>query len=360
MTIKDDARQFLFDLLNTPSPSGFEAEGQKKWVSYVRASADEVDCDAYGSAWATLRGSSGDAGPSVMIEAHADEIGYMVRFVTEEGFLHVTRIGGADRAVARGKRVDVLGSKGTVSGVIGITATHLRDSKDEKVPELHELYVDIGASSRDEVAELGVRVGHPVILADSVEERMPGKLTGRALDNRIGGFIIAEVFKRVAAGDRPAATLHAVNSVQEEIGGHGARMMAFRLHPSVCVVLDVTHATDSPGIDKTKFGEVKLGDGPTISHGHANHVKVVERLEQVAAAREIPLQHESVSLYTGTDTDGIFNVKTGVPSALVSLPMRYMHSPVETVDLRDIERCIDLLAAFVESVKKDDAFRIEV
>jgi endoglucanase len=358
--ISERSRSFLLDLLNAPSPSGFESEGQRRWVSYVRQFADAVESDSYGTAWALRRGKSGDASPSVMIEAHADEIGYMVNFITDEGFLHVNRIGGSDRATARGKRVRVLGSSGPVPGVIGNTAIHIRDTKDEKVPELHQLFVDVGASSRDEVQKLGIRVGHPIVHAESVEELMPGKLTGRALDNRIGGFIIAEALRLLAAEERSAATVYAVNSVQEEIGGHGAKMVAYRLRPAVAVVVDVTHATDSPGIEKPKHGEVKLGGGPSLTHGRANHPAVVARLEAAAAEREIPLQHEASSQYTGTDMDDIFNTRSGVPSALVSLPMRYMHSTVETVDLKDVERCIELLAAFVRSVKGEDRFRVEV
>ena len=358
--MREEAKAFLFDLLNTPSPSGFESEGQRKWVSHVREVADSVDIDAYGSAWATRLGAAGKSSPSIMLEAHADEIGFMVNYVTDDGYLHLTRIGGSDRATARGKRVRVLGSKGPVDGLIGNTAIHIRDTRNEKVPELHELFVDVGMSSRDEVTEKGIRVGHPIVFTDSVEELLPDMLTGRALDNRLGGFIIAEVLRRVAANDRSAATLHVVNCVQEEIGGHGAKMMAYRLHPTVAVVLDVTHATDSPGIDKPKFGDIKLGGGPSVSHGHANHPKVVERLEAAAEKAEIPLQHEATSLYTGTDTDDIFNAKTGVPSALVSLPMRYMHSTVETVRFKDVEACVELLAAFVRSVSTDDSFALDI
>lgn len=354
------AKEFLFDLLNTPSPSGFETPGQRKWSAYVRPAADSVQSDAYGSAWATRQGADGESSPSVMIEAHADEIGFMVNHVSDEGFLHVTRIGGSDRATARGKRVDVLTGGGPVPGVIGNTAPHIRSTRGEKVPELHELFVDVGAASRDNVEELGIRVGHPIVYADAVEERMPGKLTGRALDNRVGSFIIAEVLHRIAAGTRIPATLHAANCVQEEIGGHGAKMLAYRLRPTVAVVLDVTHATDSPGIDKTKYGEIKLGGGPTVCHGHANHVRVVERLEEVAAASEIALQHEACSLYTGTDTDDIFIARTGVPSALVSLPMRYMHSTIETVDLHVVEQTIDMLTAFVRSVQESDGFNLDL
>ena len=358
--MNDSARSFLFDLLNTPSPSGFESAGQQKWSQYVNNIADSVESDTYGTAWATLKGQGGDASPSVMIEAHADEIGFMVNHISEEGYLYITRIGGSDRATSRGKRVQVMGSKGPIAGVIGNTAIHIRDTKNEKIPELHELFVDIGVDNIKEVEERGIRVGHPIVFADSVEELLPGKLTGRALDNRIGSFIIAEVLQIVAAGDSIPATLYAVNAVQEEIGGHGAKMIAYRLKPTVAVVLDVTHATDSPGIEKTKHGSIKMGAGPSITHGMANHVKVVERLQEVATDSEIPIQHEATSSFTGTDTDDIFNTRSGVPTALISLPMRYMHSTIETVDLKDVEECIKLLTAFVRSVGVDDKFQVEV
>ena len=358
--MNETAKTFLFDLLNTPSPIGFETAGQRKWAAYVRPYADAVESDSYGSAWATLHGTAGDDGLRLMFEAHADEIGFMVNHITEKGFLTVVPLGGSDRAIARGRRVRVLGDHGEVPGVIGITAIHMRDKKDEKIPEWHAMYVDIGASSKDEVTERGVRVGHPVVFAESVEEMMPGRLVGRALDNRIGGFIIAQVVARLAEAERPAATLYAVNAVQEEIGGHGAQMVAYRLAPDVAVVLDVTHATDTPGLKQAQHGDVKLGAGPALAHGAANHPRVVERLIEAASTADIPVQHEATARATGTDTDSIFTTRSGVPSALVSLPMRYMHSTIETVALEDVERCIELLTAFARSIKKDDVFRAEI
>ena len=353
----ETARRFLFDLLDTPSPSGFEAAGQRLWVDHVRGVADAVEHDAYGSAWALRRGRAET--PRLMIEAHADEIGFMVNYVTEEGFLHLNRIGGADRTIAPARRVQVLGERGAVPGVIGHTAIHLRDQKDEKVPEVHDLFIDIGAAHRDEVAARGIRVGHPVVFAESVEELRPGRLIGRALDNRIGGFIIARVLARLAAAAaRPEATVYAVNAVQEEIGGHGASMVAYRLQPHLAIVLDVTHATDTPGIKKAQHGSVRLGDGPTVTHGTANHPHVVGRLMEVAAQEGIPLQHEASSRCTGTDTDAIFISQAGIPSALVSLPMRYMHSTVEMVDLEDVEHCIALLTAFARSIQPEETFRM--
>jgi len=359
MPISTDDRAFLFDLLRTPSPTGFEAPGQRLWAARAAPLADRMDSDAYGNAWATKDGKK-DA-PTVLLEAHADEIGFAIKYVTDDGFLRVDRIGGSDHAIARARRVVFLGSKGPVPGVLGNTAIHLRPrGEDDKPPKLEELFVDVGASSRDEVADLGLRVGHPAVYADSVEMLTENRVMGRALDNRLGGFVLTQVLAALKTGKRPAATTVALNAVQEEIGGNGARMAAYAIEPDVAVVLDVTHATDSPGIEKAKHGDVKLGGGPTITHGTVNHPAVVERLIEVAEAEDIPLQHESSSRYSGTDTDVIFTTKRGVPSALVSIPMRYMHSTVETVDLGDVEHTVRLLEAFVRSVRADDTFRTTV
>lgn len=353
------SKAFLLDLLSTPSPTGFESRGQRKWTAYARQFADSVNSDAYGSAWATLEGDAN--GRRIMFEAHADEIGYMVRYVSAEGFIYVDRIGGSDAATARGRRVDILGDKGTVRGVIGNIAIHIRNRDDEKVPKVHQLAIDIGASSAKEVAKAGIRVGHPAVYADGVEELGTNKLCGRALDNRIGGFIIAEVIARLSKRKaRLPSTIYAVNAVQEEIGGNGAAMISNRLMPDVAIVLDVTHATDTPQVDEKKHGAVSLGGGPTLTHGAANHIEVVKRLIDIAEKRGIAVQHEAASRTTGTDADVIFTQQSGIPSALVSLPLRYMHSVVEMAHLDDVENTIQLLVAFAESVKTKDEFRVKV
>lgn len=356
-------RTFLFDLLQTPSPTGFEAPGQRKWAAFTRKHADRVESDAYGTAWATLDGKSKQA-PTIMIEAHADEIGYMVKQVTSEGFLRLDRIGGSDAATARGRRLDIFGDNGTVRGIIGNTAIHMRNDPgaQEKAPKPEQLYVDIGATSAKQVEEAGIRVGHAAVYADGPEEFGKNKLSGRALDNRIGGFIIARVIAELTSKNqpRPPATCVAVNAVQEEIGGYGAKMVAYRLMPDLCLVLDVTHATDTPGIDQARHGEVTLGGGPTLTHGTGNHIAVVKRLQEVAKKAGIPIQHEASSRATGTDTDSIYHMNEGIPSALISLPMRYMHSVVETVDLEDVEKVISLMTAFIRSVKVSDRFSVKI
>jgi len=357
-----NAKAFLLDLLNTPSPTGFEIAGQRKWAGYVRSFADRVENDAYGTAWATLEGRAKQP-KRIMLEAHADEIGFIVKQVMKDGFLRIDRIGGSDTATARGRRLEILGDKGSVRGIIGNTAIHLRKDSlgDEKAPKIHELYVDVGASNPEEVANLGIRVGHPAVYVDQAEELGGHYLVSRALDNRMGGFIISQVLANLSQRrDQLQSTLHVVNAVQEEIGGHGAKMVAHRLMPDVCIVLDVTHATDTPGIDQAQHGEVKLGGGPSVTHGTCNHPNVVRRLLEVAGRLGIPIQHESSSRYSGTDTDVIFETREGIPSALVSLPLRYMHSVVEMADLNDVQKVIDLLTGFVESIAETDEFGVKL
>jgi endoglucanase len=330
------AKAFLHQLLGTPSPTGFEIGGQRVWAGYVKAFSDRVENDAYGSAWAVLEGKSP---VKLMLEAHADEIGYMVKHITKEGFIHVDRIGGSDYATARGRKLIFQGENGPVKGIIGNTAIH------------------IGADSDKEVAKLGLRVGHPAVYADSLEEFGEGRLCGRAIDNRMGGFIIAEVMRRLHKQKaKLPVTVIAANCVQEEIGGYGARMVTYRLQPDVAICLDVTHATDTPGIEKAKHGSVKLGAGPSVTHGTACHPLVVKKIEKVADKEKIPLQHESSSRYSGTDTDSMYHIRSGTPCALVSLPLRYMHSVVELVDLKDVEHVIQLLTAFALNMKPDETF----
>jgi putative aminopeptidase FrvX len=354
--MKKDDREFLYKLLETPSPTGFEMAGQTVWANWIKTYASDVRCDSYGSTWATLPGKSERI---IMLESHADEIGYMIKHIDEQGFLRLDRVGGSDAATARGRRLTILGDKGCVSGIIGNTAIHLRrdEAGAEKAPAVHDLWVDVGAANAAEVATLGLRVGHPAVYQDGPLELANKRLVSRALDNRIGGYIIAQVMKRLAtAKKKPDFTMICLNAVQEEIGGNGAMMATYRLKPDACICIDVTHATDTPGIDVTKFGSVKLGAGPTVCHGSANHPHVVQRLIDVAKKSKLAIQHEASSRFTGTDTDTIFQSREGIPSALVSLPIRCMHSVVETAHLDDIRDTIDLLTDFVLSLSDKDTF----
>ena len=348
----------LLDILATPSPSGWEKAGQSKWIAMLREVSDRVETDAYGNAWAELEGSDKSA-PRVMLEAHSDEIGFIVRHIDDKGFLSIGPIGGSDRTLAAARRISIFGSKGIVDGIIGNTAIHLRKSDKDKIPEWKDHFVDVGAKSAAEATELGLRVGNPAIFESTSAEFHGGHLVGRALDNRIGGFILALVLENLhAEKSRPRATTFAVNCVQEEIGSHGAKMAAHRIGPSVALIFDVTHATDTPGIDVKEHGLVELGKGPALSHGAANHPLVVARLIDVAANHNIPLQHEAISRSTSTDADVIYTSLDGIPCALISVPLRYMHSPVETVALEDIEAAARLAAGFIASLSAKDTFHI--
>ncbi len=349
-------KSFLFELLETPSPTGFEMPGQRVWAKYVKKIADDVQCDAYGSTWATLKGRTKKI---IMLEAHADEIGYMIKHITKDGFLYLDRVGGSDAATGRGRRLQILGDKGIIEGIIGNTAIHLRRDviSNEKAPKVHELWVDVGAESAEDVAKMGLRVGHPAVYEDGPMDLGKNRLVSRAVDNRIGGFIIAQAMKKLAAAKvKPYYTVVCLNAVQEEIGGYGAKMATHRLQPDVCLCTDVTHATDTPGLSHPMYGKVTLGGGPSVTHGTASHPMVVDRLLEVSKKSKIPLQHEASSRFTGTDTDSIYHSREGVPSALVSLPLRCMHSVVEMADYGDVEQTINLMAGFVSSLTSKDRF----
>lgn len=346
----------LLEILEIPSPSGWEKPGQSRWIDLVRGVSDRVESDTYGNAWAVLEGSS-DGAPRAMLEAHADEIGFIVRHIDEKGFLAIGPIGGSDRTLAPARKISIFGAKGIVPGIIGNTAIHLRDTSKDKTPDWKDLFVDIGANSAKEVAERGIRVGTPAIFDAGAAEFAGGRIVGRALDNRVGGFVLALVLEELFP-NRPPATTVAVNCVQEEIGSHGARMVAHRINPAVALVFDVTHATDTPGIAVKEHGQIGLGDGPALSHGAANHPLVVERLLEVAEARQIPVQHEAISRSTRTDADVIYTTRDGIPCALISIPLRYMHSPVETAAYSDIQAAARLAAGFVDSLTADDSFRL--
>jgi len=351
-------KAILLDILATPSPSGWEKAGQSKWMDMVRGVSDRVRSDAYGNAWAELDGASKSA-PRVMIEAHSDEIGFIVRHIDEKGFLSLGPIGGSDRTLAAARRISIFGSKGVVSGVIGNTAIHLRNTDKDKIPEWKDHFADVGARSAAEVAKLGIRVGNPAIFESAATEFHGDHIIGRALDNRIGGFVLALTLEKLnALKNRPKATTLAVNCVQEELGSHGAKMVAHHLAPSVAIIFDVTHATDTPGIPAKEHGLVELGKGPTLAHGAANHPLVVERLTTIADKQKIPLQHEAISRSTRTDADVIYTALDGIPSALISIPLRYMHSPVEMVSMKDVGEAARLAAEFIASLSDKDTFRV--
>ena len=347
---------FLKKILETPSPTGMEIEAQRIWAKYIAPYTDTQECDAYGSTWATIRSKRKNA-PTLMLDAHADEIGFSIRYITDDGFAHVERLGGSDVAIARGRRLRFFGSKGEVMGVIGNTAIHIRDDEG-KAPKLWDLYVDFGCRNRAEVEALGLRVGDRAVYCDGPLMLNNGaRLVCRALDDRLCGFILAETARTLKERKiSPAWNIVFANTVQEEVGCIGAGMLTYRLAPDAAICLDVTHATDTPGLSSTRYGEVKLGLGPSLCIGPACHPKINARLEQVAEQGSLPLQRETSGRTTGTNTDSIFRSRTGVPSTNLSLPLRYMHSPVETADMGDVQATIDLLVAFIASLEVSDSF----
>lgn len=349
-------KQFLETLLKTPSPTGFETAGQACWMEHIAPYSQSLEKDAYGSAWATRKGTSE---LSLLLESHVDEIGYMIKYISDKGFIYIDLVGGSDVATSRGKRLHFLGDKGMVLGVIGNTAIHLREDRaNEKSPKIYEVWVDIGANSKEEVLATGLRVGHPAVYVEEptwigTGDNKDQLLVSRAIDNRISGYILQQVFKKLSEENiTPYYNLIALNAVQEEIGGYGAQMASYKLHPDACLCFDVTHATDTPGIKQEQHGEVTLGGGPSLTHGTANHPAIVQQLISTADKANITIQHESSSRCSGTDTDSIYPNRGGIPSALVSIPLRNMHSTVETVNMQDVEATIQLLLAFIQGTNE--------
>jgi endoglucanase len=356
--MREQSLDFLRTLVNTPSPTGHEVRGQRVWLDYAGRFAEETFSDAYGNCVAVLNKSGS---PRLMLAAHADEIAMTVNFISDEGFIYVRKMGGVDAAITKAQRVIIHSRNGAVKGVVGNVAPHLmREEKDPKPPKIHDLFIDIGAGSRKEAEKL-VQIGDPITLADEFDLLRNDLAVARAFDNRIGTFAVVEALRLLKESKvKLHAEICAVSNVQEEVGLLGARQIAYSLKPDVALVVDVTHATDYPTVSKTQHGDVKIGRGPVITHGGCNHPEVVTRIEAVARAKKISLQHGAMSSNSGTDTDVIFWTRGGIASALVSLPNRYMHSPVEVVSLKDLEKIPELLAAFAQSLKADEQFKVKI
>ena len=356
--MRETSLNFLRQLVNTPSPVGHETRGQRVWLDYAKQFADETFSDAYGNCVA-VRNKGGS--PRIMLAAHADEIAMAVNYIDDNGYLYVRRMGGVDAASTKAQRIVIHTRQGPVKGVVGNVAPHLMKLEgDPKPPKIHDLFIDIGVSKRSEAEKL-VRIGDPITLAGEFDILRGDLAVARAFDNRIGTFAVAEALRLLTESKlKLHAEVCAVSNVQEEVGLLGARQIAYSLKPDIALVVDVTHATDYPTVSKTQYGDIKIGGGPAITHGGCNHPDVVARIEAVAKANKLPLQHEAMSSTSGTDTDVIFWTRGGIASALISLPNRYMHSPVEVVSLKDLEQIPQLLAAFVQSVKKGERFKVKI
>lgn len=341
--LSDDALAFLADYINNPSPVGFEAGGQRLWLDYISEFVDETFTDPYGTAVGVVNPGQDF---KVVIEAHADEISWFVNYITADGLIYLKRNGGVDHQIAPSQRVWIHGKNGLVKAVFGWPAIHTRlgGGDKEQQPKTENLWLDCGARSKQEVADLGIHVGAVVTYQDGFDQLANGYMIGRAFDNRIGGFMIAQVARLLRENRKKLPfSLYVVNAVQEEIGLRGAEMIARRIKPDVAIITDVTHDTSTPMINKMIEGETFCGKGPSLSFGPAVHNKLLQVVQDVAAGAGIPVQLRAVSRSTGTDTDSFAYANDGCPSVLISIPLRYMHTTVEMLHRDDIEQTIRLM-----------------
>jgi len=346
--MREASYEFLKSLLSTPGPSGYERAAAEIWRAEAGEFA-EVRGDRMGNSFATLNGGGA---PRVMLSGHIDEIGLMVTHVEEGGLLRFQGVGGWDPQVLVGQRVLVQTMNGVVPGVIGKKAIHVMEADErKKVSEIKSLWIDIGAKDGDE-AKGRVRVGDVAVVDQDVLELPNGRIASRSLDNRMGAFVVLEALRLLSEGESLAAEVVAVASVQEEIGLYGARGAAFGLDPDVAIAVDVTHATDTPGIPKNEHGDHSLGSGPVITRAANLSPLVTDGLIDIAEGEGIPYTLEADSRSTSTDADAIQFTRAGIATGLVSAPNRYMHSPNEIVALEDLENCARLIAAYVKGLKQ--------
>lgn len=349
------SKEFLFRYLNNPSPTGFEASGQQIWLDYIRPYVQDYTVDVYGSVVGVINPK---ATYKVVIEAHADEISWFVNYITDDGYIYVRRNGGSDHQIAPSKRVNIHTEKGIVKGVFGWPAIHVRDIAKEEAPSLKNIFIDVGAENKKEVEAMGVHVGCVITFEDELMELNRRWLVGRALDNRIGGYMIAEVARRFSENKKKLPFgLYIVNAVQEEIGLRGAEMISRRIKPDLAICTDVTHDTQSPMYNKKDSGNQKCGMGPVLCYGPAVQNNVLKMIIETAQKRKIPFQRQAVSRSTGTDTDSFAYSAEGVASALISLPLKYMHTTVEMVHKDDIDNVINLIYEVLLQVKSGQDFR---
>jgi putative aminopeptidase FrvX len=352
------SRDFLFRYLNNFSPTGHESSGQKIWMEYLKSYVDEFIQDTYGTCVGVIHPSvKGGRDYKVVIEAHADEISWIVHHITKDGFIYVRRNGGSDHQIAPSKRVLIHTSKGHVPAVFGWPAIHTREPGKEENPNLKNIFLDCGCSSAKEVEKLGVHIGCIVTFNEELMELGKNFLCGRALDNRIGGFMIAQVARTLREKKITLPySLYIVNSVQEEVGLRGAEMIARKLRPDVAIITDVCHDTSTPMMNKIQSGDIACGKGPVLSYAPAVHNKLLDLIISAAEKNKIPFQRLAESRSTGTDTDAFAYANEGIPSALISLPLRYMHTTVETVHKKDIENLIALMVYSLRQIRYKQSF----
>ncbi len=346
---------FLKSYINNPSPTGFEWEGQRLWLDYIKPYTDEHFVDNYGTAVAVINPSSPF---KVVIEAHADEISWFVNYISKEGLIYVIRNGGSDHQIAPSKRVNIHTDKGMVKALFGWPAIHTRNGEKEEAPTLKNIFLDCGCTSKEEVEALGIHVGCVITYEDEFMILNERYYVGRALDNRIGGFMIAEVARLLKENGRQLPfALYIVNAVQEEVGLRGAEMIANRIKPNLAIVTDVTHDTQTPMINKITQGDLECGKGPVLSYAPSVHNNFNKLLIKAAGQNNIPFQRQASSRWTGTDTDAFAYSNEGVISALISLPLRYMHTTVEMVHKEDVDNVIRLIYETLIQITPDQNFK---
>ncbi len=350
------SEKFLHAYLNNASPTGFEASGQKLWLDYIRPYIDEWHLDNYGTAYAIINPNQPYR---VVIEGHADEISWFVNHIDDNGFISVVRNGGSDHLIAPSKRVNIHTKKGIIKGVFGWPAIHVRQGKDATlVPELANIFIDIGVKNRDEALELGVHVGCVITYEDELMEINNRFYCGRALDNRIGGFCIAEVARLLKENNITLPfSLYIVNAVQEEVGLRGAEMIADTIKPHVAIVTDVCHDTSTPLMNAKVQADVRCGKGPSLSYAPSVHNRLLSLIIDTAEEKQIPFQRQASSRTTGTDTDAFAYSNGGVVSALISLPLRYMHTTVEMADKEDVQNVIKLMYEVLQKIEANHNFK---
>ena len=352
--MKKKSKKFLYEYLNNSAPTGFESSGQRIWLDYISPFIDEHFTDVYGTAVGVINPK---AKYKVVIEAHADEISWFVNYISKDGYIYVCRNGGSDHQIAPSMRVNIHTTKGQVQGVFGWPAIHVRQGGKEVTPTLDNIFIDVGAESSSEIAEMGITVGNVITFKDELTELNDKYYVGRALDNRIGGFMIAEVARKLREKNiKLPFGLYIVNSVQEEVGLRGAEMIAKRIKPDVAVVTDVCHDTQSPLYNKIKSGDQTAGKGPVLTFGPAVQNNLLDMIIDVADNNSIDFQRAAASRSTGTDTDAFAYANEGTASALISLPLKYMHTTVETAHGRDIDDVINLILEFLKQLDADHNF----
>lgn len=345
---------FLEKYLNNAAPTGYEWDGQKLWMEYLKPYVDEFITDTYGTAVAVINPK---AKYKVVIEGHADEISWYVNYISDNGLLYVIRNGGSDHQIAPSKVVNIHTKKGIIKGVFGWPAIHTRDKSKEEPPKPNNIFIDVGAKDKDEVLGMGIHIGCVITYPDEFHILNGDKFVCRAIDNRAGGFMIAEVARLLHENKKKLPFgLYITNSVQEEIGLRGAQMIAERIQPNVAIVTDVTHDTTTPMIDEKVQGEVAIGQGPVVAYAPAVQQKLRDLITETAEKKKIPFQRAALSRATGTDTDAFAYSNSGVASALISLPLRYMHTTVEMVHREDVENVIKLIYETLLNIKDGDTF----